>query len=324
MSDRIKDRVLILRIKPEHLQTTLREKMKSISRSSSSSKQKGSSSAGNSGMDILDLPDVKCAASADNSTLWYFTCDNKEYPARLTNLPLPVELHKTVDHAKYFKSTDVGQMLIVYEDMKTMDAEEGTANYSHDAYHSYYHSGLTPPMKYVVHRRFAAREHSAKAPPKHEVADVENYIKGIIVSSTRDGTKKSKKSSQESKVIKEIEDDIVDYEPWMENGIEFSETDAICKDHPEVWLPPAPRGSFDPPSKAKTSRKKDKGKSEKKGSKLDKSSKPRVNLAKATQDEIDPAFSAAMEIANADAGDVMEIGDMGFDFDLENLDFEGM
>eukprot|EP00814_Leptocylindrus_danicus_P001640 CAMPEP_0116012972 /NCGR_PEP_ID=MMETSP0321-20121206/5442_1 /TAXON_ID=163516 /ORGANISM="Leptocylindrus danicus var. danicus, Strain B650" /LENGTH=306 /DNA_ID=CAMNT_0003482419 /DNA_START=77 /DNA_END=1000 /DNA_ORIENTATION=+ len=306
MSDRIKDRVLILRIKPEHLQTTLREKMKSISRSSSSSKQKGSSSAGNSGMDILD------------------TCDNKEYPARLTNLPLPVELHKTVDHAKYFKSTDVGQMLIVYEDMKTMDAEEGTANYSHDAYHSYYHSGLTPPMKYVVHRRFAAREHSAKAPPKHEVADVENYIKGIIVSSTRDGTKKSKKSSQESKVIKEIEDDIVDYEPWMENGIEFSETDAICKDHPEVWLPPAPRGSFDPPSKAKTSRKKDKGKSEKKGSKLDKSSKPRVNLAKATQDEIDPAFSAAMEIANADAGDVMEIGDMGFDFDLENLDFEGM
>ena len=40
---------------------------------------------------------------------------------RLVNLPCPVELQKTHDHAMYFKCADVAQMLIVYEDTMALD-----------------------------------------------------------------------------------------------------------------------------------------------------------------------------------------------------------
>jgi hypothetical protein len=56
---------------------------------------------------------------------------------------------------------------------------------------------------------------------------------------------KSTSSSLGTHIIQEqIEDEIVDYEPWMDNygrnpqGIEFDERDEICKKHPELWLSP--------------------------------------------------------------------------------------
>ena len=47
-----------------------------------------------------------------------------------------------------------------------------------------------------------------------------------------------------TKVLEEVEVDIVDYEPWMDDygrkpeGVTFSEKEAICKANPEIWLDP--------------------------------------------------------------------------------------
>ena len=75
---------------------------------------------------------------------------------------------------------DVGQMMIVYEDEDAMDNEEGAAGFRNESFPSYYHSGITPPMKRVLDRRFAVREHTNKAPPKHEIVAVEQFLKGMI------------------------------------------------------------------------------------------------------------------------------------------------
>lgn len=44
-----------------------------------------------------------------------FTMDGKVYPARLVDLPCVLETQKTLDRSTFFKSGDVGQMLIVYK-----------------------------------------------------------------------------------------------------------------------------------------------------------------------------------------------------------------
>ena len=94
------------------------------------------------------------------------------------------------------------------------------------------------------------REHhcDAKAkPPMSEVMEVEKFLDALIDSiSTKDPNKRvgrgnhSAQRSMQTKVLEEVEDEIVDFEPWMGgrdgNGIEFDENDAICKQHPEVWL----------------------------------------------------------------------------------------
>eukprot|EP01083_Nonionella_stella_P214143 771776_1 len=128
------DRTLILRICDERLQAHLREKMAAVEeealksaaansnlnnqRSNFSQHQLGSSiGKSNQENKVLDLDGVTCepaiqgSSSTTDATLWNFVCDGATYPARLTNLPCPVELHKTHDHAMYYKCTDVAQML---------------------------------------------------------------------------------------------------------------------------------------------------------------------------------------------------------------------
>lgn len=41
--------------------------------------------------------------------------DGKKYPARLVDMPCVLETQKTLDKKTFFKSGDVGQMLIVYK-----------------------------------------------------------------------------------------------------------------------------------------------------------------------------------------------------------------
>lgn len=41
--------------------------------------------------------------------------DGKKYPARLVDMPCVLETQKTLDRSTFFKSGDVGQMLIVYK-----------------------------------------------------------------------------------------------------------------------------------------------------------------------------------------------------------------
>ena len=195
---------------------------------------------------VLDLDGVSCAPveNVKDPAAWSFRCDGMTYPARLVNLPCPVEIHKTFDHATYYKSSDVGQILIVYEDMTHLEESESVPGYRVEGYPSYYPSGLTPPMKRVVERRFNAREHKSVAPPRSEIAEVEKELKSLI-DRTEKGSGKGKGKggvAGQGKPIEEVVDDVVDYEPWMTDygrqpyGITFDEKDTIAAKHPEIWL----------------------------------------------------------------------------------------
>ncbi|KAL7462514.1 hypothetical protein ACHAXS_002895 [Conticribra weissflogii] len=134
-------------------------------------------------------------------------------------------------------------MLIVYEDQYAMEEAENEKGYTVEGFPSYYHSGLTPPMRRVVRRRFLSRfeERDTKPIPPHrsEVAEVEKEIQELIAKlSGERGKGKLKKgassSSGKDRVIEEVEEEIIDYEPWMGDGGTFSLEDA--KMHPEWWL----------------------------------------------------------------------------------------
>lgn len=153
----------------------------------------------------------------------------------------------------YYKCTDVAQMLIVYEDSTALaEAEDDVPKV--EGYPSYYHSGLTPALRKVVERRFAAREHSPVAPPRAEVADVETELMELMEKISTEGNKGSTSkrakvpsltsAAQANKVLEEVSEEIVDYEPWMDDygrqpqGVEFEAYDGLCSLHPEVWLDP--------------------------------------------------------------------------------------
>lgn len=181
------------------------------------------------------------------------------YPAQLVNLPCPVEVHKTLDHASYYKAADIAQMLIVYEDGLSLDEAQEKAV---EGFPSYYHSGLTPPMRRVVERRFercfTSRDRKAIPPPRAAVQDVEDQLLDLMEKLQKDekgsggGSSSTSKRSNKlptltsaTKDLVEIEEEIVDYEPWMDDngkqvhGIEFDAEDTLAKVHPEIWLYPA-------------------------------------------------------------------------------------
>eukprot|EP00553_Chaetoceros_curvisetus_P009277 CAMPEP_0204616172 /NCGR_PEP_ID=MMETSP0717-20131115/3474_1 /ASSEMBLY_ACC=CAM_ASM_000666 /TAXON_ID=230516 /ORGANISM="Chaetoceros curvisetus" /LENGTH=396 /DNA_ID=CAMNT_0051629321 /DNA_START=156 /DNA_END=1346 /DNA_ORIENTATION=+ len=304
----------------------------------------------------------------DAHTLWNFHVDGATYPARLTNLPCPVELHKTHDHAMYYKCRDVAQMLIVYEDMTALEEAESMTGYKVDGFPSYFHSGLTPPMTKVVSRRFKQREHASVPPPVEEIQEVESFLIELIKSiSTKDPTKKAGRGSASisTKVLEEVEDEVVDYEPWMDNygkepsGMEFSERDAICKSHPELWLdaeenkadeaslPSVSKESSTSqankkssksnkistsgkttPSTSTTKEKKKKSKKKKKTTEDKTSSAPAPAPASSRPKSTEPISNAKSPSPDFDLlGDSLNNGQEtkldGFDFDLENLgDFD--
>ena len=269
MSDRmpIRDRTLILRILVPGLETRLRDKMKEVEetadensssnpgaagggtgQTSSASTNQPSSSSSSNRETLLDLEGVSCEPTQDNSTLWNFHCDGVKYPARLVNLPCPIEIHKTHDHARFYKSKDIAQMLIVYEDHVALDEADAVPKV--DGYPSYFHSGITYPMKRVVEKRFAHREHQPKALPRMEVRDVEQDLTDIIAKLSKDHKGNRNKvpslaaAQAQNRVLEEVDEVIVEYEPWMDangtqpSGIEFESTDVVANQHPEIWLEP--------------------------------------------------------------------------------------
>lgn len=238
----VRDKTLVLRVLVPGLHTSLNDKQINAKKENEppSGVSSGGGSSGESrlGADqILNLDGVTCIPSNKGSTLWYFRCDGATYPARLVNLPCPVEVHKTLDHANYHKASDVGQMLIVYEDEYSMEEAENDKDYKVEGFPSYYHSGLTPPMRRVVQRRFLSRfeERDTKPvpPPRTEVSQVETELQELIAKLSK-GAKKPGKPAKIKKrqtttkattaaitakeIIEEVEDEVVDYEPWMGEG----------------------------------------------------------------------------------------------------------
>jgi len=359
----ISDRTLILRICDERLRTHLQEKM--AAKGEQVAKASSAVAAGNSqnqnnniGSNLLpkssrekliDLDGVSCepafpqgstSSSSSDPTLWNFHCDGATYPARLTNLPCPVELHKTHDHAMYYKCADVAQMLIVYEDQTALEEAESEPKYKVDGFPSYYHSGLTPPMSRVVEKRFKPREHSVIAPPIDQMQEVEKELIQLIETlSTKDTAKKKAPKPAINKELEDVEEVVVDYEPWMDDdgkapgGIEFDEKDDICKNHPEVWLDPSElkeekKESNDTTSMStsapSTKKKKKKGsnpdapKAENKGTKKKKEKKKKKssgNIATSSSAELGPEGVTPTGIDSY----VLDSNNMGLDAEVLDL-----
>jgi transcription initiation factor TFIID subunit 7 len=265
-SNFLRDRTLVLRILDERLQARLRDKMANAqdeyhAQQSTPNTNKNkrlpqhlkspSPSLLNSEGSIFNLDGVTCepsiqspSTSTHDSTRWTFNCDGASYPARLTNVPNPIEVHKTHDHAMYYKCVDIAQMLIVYEDMTALQEAEGMPGYKVNEFPSYHQSGLTQPMQNVVKERFSMREHGGIPPSMEEIRDVEGELIDLVNKvSLKEGKGKGRGANAAGgKVWEQVEEEIVSYEPWMDNngrqpkGIEFDEADDICKLHPEVWL----------------------------------------------------------------------------------------
>jgi len=124
----VRDKTLILRVLVPGLHTRLNDKI-NAKNEGEPPQPSPTNSVRMSADQILSLDGVACLPSCSGSTLWHFRCDGATYPSRLVNLPCPVEVHKTHDHASYHKATDVGQMLIVYEDEYSMEEAENEKGY---------------------------------------------------------------------------------------------------------------------------------------------------------------------------------------------------
>jgi len=279
----------------------------------------------------------------------------------------PIEVHKTHDHANYHKAADIGQMLIVYEDERAMEEAENEKNYTNEGFPSYYHSGITPPMKRVVERRYLSRfeERDTKPipPPKSQVSEVEKDLQSLISKlavKSKGGKKGSSKSkakptvssstttTTKDKVIEEIEEEIVDYEPWMGEGGVFTIDDA--KMHPEWFLTSAEIKEIESAKRsveeerirleqeaieaARAKEEEERKKAEKKKKKKDKK-KAKAEAAKvaAAQQavtvplkEMDDVTAAAMTINEGLEGDEDFLFGVGGDdmFDFENEDISDL
>lgn len=346
----IRDRALILRVLVPGLETRLRDKMKEAEETQDvgvenpASRDNKNSSGTNNKETLLDLEGVACVPTQDSSTLWNFHCDGATYPARLVNLPCPVEVHKTHDHAMYYKSCDIAQMLIVYEDSMALD--EADAYPKTDGYPSYYHSGISPPMKRVVERRFAFREHQPGTKySRNEVSDVEKELHELMCKISKEGGKGRKlkipslaTAQHQNKILQEVEEVVVDYEPWMdaygaeEKGITFDATDQIASMHPEIWLSPEKIVEIKQKEREKEEeeekkRQKEKEKKQKKKQKKEKKAaaaaakaaanppkKKKGIESKKNEDPVDEVTAAAQLAMQGDmfADDDL---DLGFDFD---------
>lgn len=296
MADNIRDRVLVLRVLSPHLLQTLNKKMAATEEgvnnaiATEQSKQERNAYRNKHANDLglllpispaatnvkegqlIDLEGVRCTPTDNGSTLWEFKCDESKYPARLVNLPCPVEVHQTYDHGIYFKCSDVGQMLIVYEDMASLEEAESMKDYKVEEFQSYFHSGLTPPMKKVVQQRFKAREHKNEPYREEEVVEVMTALRNLIAQIRPETSKNKSKSKSttshganpDASKVEVVEDVEVPYESWMTNdgktpkGIEFDETDALCYKHPELWLDPTQDMVMEEQERKKKSKKKKK------------------------------------------------------------------
>ncbi|CAN0355240.1 unnamed protein product, partial [Ectocarpus sp. 12 AP-2014] len=144
-------RQLVLRL-PDGLKETMRERV-----------------AADAGMEGVDFTPEK-----KGSRRFTFTMDGKKYPARLVDMPCVLETQKTLDKRTFFKSGDVGQMLIVYKDESAYKKDDGNA--SGVGPQRLYPDGLTPPTKNIVRRRFVKARPDRGKFDRAEVIRVESQV----------------------------------------------------------------------------------------------------------------------------------------------------
>lgn len=145
--------------------------------------------------------------SKGDSKNFEFVFEGKTYPAMLHSLPCLVESYKTYDKVLHYKSGDIGQMMMVYEN----DEEEKEELYS----------GITPPTVNIVKRKFEKTMRCDHF-PVNEVIQVSAELAKFTV----DGP------------VEMVSDEIVEFEDWMEteecpSGVTFYDEMQFLKQHPQ-------------------------------------------------------------------------------------------
>lgn len=173
---------LILRL-PDELKDKMRERLKA---------------------ETPNLDDIDISPVGEQGIKFRFTIDKKTYPARLVNLPCVLETHKTNDNTTYFKSGDVGQMIIVYKDEEAYLADPAPPPLSTgpNSVKALYPDGLTPPTRNIVERKFVKARPVLGKYSKAKVNAVESQMKAL-------------QSASANVPIMEVHEEVVDFEEWM-------------------------------------------------------------------------------------------------------------
>ncbi|ETW05408.1 hypothetical protein H310_03176 [Aphanomyces invadans] len=155
---------------------------------------------------------VDVVAGADNRN-FKFRIDDTELPATLCQLPCIVETHKTYDEKLFYKSGDIGQILLVHDTPEEQMLYETVTELP---------GGITPPTTNIVKRKYAK---TRKNPifPKNDVARVEDMLVKIIAGG----------------IIEDVQEELVDFHDWMvddehPNGIVVHDEMDFIQRHPEV------------------------------------------------------------------------------------------
>eukprot|EP01138_Halocafeteria_seosinensis_P011805 gb/GECG01012065.1/.p1 GENE.gb/GECG01012065.1/~~gb/GECG01012065.1/.p1 ORF type:complete len:537 (+),score=101.53 gb/GECG01012065.1/:1-1611(+) len=101
---------------------------------------------------------------------------NEKYNAVLVDLPTLVETHRTNDHKQYYKSGNISKMLYILQPGNTNPSEELTI-VDAPMRDNVLNSGLTPPTRHIVKRRFWKAHRKAQGKfSADEINHAENMI----------------------------------------------------------------------------------------------------------------------------------------------------
>lgn len=133
-----------------------------------------------------------------------FILDDIIYPALLQNLPSLVETHKTVDMKIFYKSGDVGQILVVYIDEAAREkALKEQRTLDEVQYHPH---GLAPPTQNIIKKKYS----KTRDKQTYSVEKIQHVVEQLKAFDSKD------------KMRKEVIEEVLEFEDWM-----------VDKAHPE-------------------------------------------------------------------------------------------
>mmetsp|Transcript_18471 Transcript_18471/g.23518 ORF Transcript_18471/g.23518 Transcript_18471/m.23518 type:complete len:524 (+) Transcript_18471:29-1600(+) len=144
---------------------------------------------------------------AENSRDFIFIIGEDQYYATLIDLPCIVETQKTMDQVSYYKTGDIGQMLLVHNARVGEEPRPGTVGISPGERKFAAEDGLTPPMK-EIKTRFGSLH-----PPKDVDPEILGQIDKELVDLEADLVKRERSTDEHAKPFEYEE--LIDMEPYM-------------------------------------------------------------------------------------------------------------
>jgi len=127
----------------------------------------------------IDFQLQSSGATSDDGRNAVFRFGKDEFTGTLVDLPCVLETLKTNDKVNYYKSADIGQMLII-DDPETINYDSDDESKQMTSYdrHFKYDSGITPPTRNIRKRKFRRVEHTFQR--KQEIAEAEQEVLKIM------------------------------------------------------------------------------------------------------------------------------------------------